>query len=87
LFDRRVNIVDEGIDLAIRIGALRDSSLIVRKLGSLLSVVSGGPAYLDLRGEPRTLDDLSKIIWMCPSLKAARDRNIRTDKHDLVRPS
>jgi DNA-binding transcriptional LysR family regulator len=58
--NRRVNIVDEGIDLAIRIGALEDSSPIVRKLGSLLWVVSGAPAYLDLRGEPRTLDDLSK---------------------------
>ena len=60
LVDRRVNIVEEGIDLAIRIAALEDSSLIVRKLGSLLWVVSGAPAYLDLRGEPRTLDDLSR---------------------------
>jgi DNA-binding transcriptional LysR family regulator len=60
LLDRRVNIVDEGIDLAVVIGALEDSSLIVRKLGSLLWVVSGAPAYLDVRGEPRTLDDLSK---------------------------
>jgi DNA-binding transcriptional LysR family regulator len=59
LLDRRVNIVEEGIDLAIRIAALEDSSLIVRKLGSLLWVVSGAPGYLDLRGEPRTLDDLS----------------------------
>ena len=60
LLDRRVNIVEEGIDLAIRIAALEDSSLIVRKLGSLLWVVSGAPGYLDRRGEPRTLDDLSK---------------------------
>jgi DNA-binding transcriptional LysR family regulator len=60
LLDRRVNIVDEGIDLAIRIGALEDSNLIVRKLGSLLWVVSAAPAYLDRRGEPKTLDDLSK---------------------------
>jgi DNA-binding transcriptional LysR family regulator len=60
LLDRRVNIVDEGIDLAIRIGALEDSSLIVRRLGALLWVVSGAPAYFDLRGVPRTLADLSK---------------------------
>jgi DNA-binding transcriptional LysR family regulator len=60
LLDRRVNIVDEGIDLAIRIAALEDSSLIVRKLGSLLWVVCGAPTYLDRREEPRTLNDLAK---------------------------
>lgn len=60
LLDRHVNIVEEGIDLAIRIVALEDSSLIVRKLGSLLWVVSGAPTYLDRRGEPKTLDDLAK---------------------------
>lgn len=60
LLDRRVNIVDEGIDWAIGIGALEDSNLIVLKLGSLLWVVSAAPAYLDRRGERKTLDDLSK---------------------------
>jgi DNA-binding transcriptional LysR family regulator len=60
LLDRRVNIVEEGIDLAIGIGALQDSNLIVRKLGSLLWVVTAAPAYLDRRGEPKTLEDLSK---------------------------
>lgn len=71
LLDRRVNIVEEGIDLAVTIGALEDSSLIVRKLGSLLWVVSGAPAYLDVRGEPRTLDDLSKHDCLVFSQRSA----------------
>jgi DNA-binding transcriptional LysR family regulator len=58
LLDRDFNLVEEGIDLAIRIGPLRDSSLIVRRLGSLLWVVSAAPAYLEHRGVPTTPEHL-----------------------------
>jgi DNA-binding transcriptional LysR family regulator len=60
LLDRQVNLVEEGIDLAIRIGTMEDSGLIVRKLGSLRWVVSGSPAYLNRRGTPRRISDLSE---------------------------
>jgi DNA-binding transcriptional LysR family regulator len=58
LLDRQFNMVEEGIDLAIRIGPLKDSSLIVRRLGSLLWVVSGARRYLDRHGEPTTPEEL-----------------------------
>jgi DNA-binding transcriptional LysR family regulator len=58
LLDRAFNLVEEGIDLAVRIGPLKDSSLIVRRLGSLLWVVSAAPAYLKRRGVPTIPEDL-----------------------------
>ena len=59
LLDRAFNLVEEGIDLGIRIGPLRDSSLIVRRLGSLLWVVSGAPSYLERRAEPGSPAELA----------------------------
>ncbi|GGX65975.1 LysR family transcriptional regulator [Tateyamaria omphalii] len=50
--DRRVSIVEEGFDLAIRIGPMRDSSLKVRQLGRMPLVVCASPAYLERTGTP-----------------------------------
>jgi len=59
LLDRRVNLIEEGIDLAVHIGELDDSSLIVRRLGSLRWVVSGSPANFDAHGTPAHPADLA----------------------------
>jgi DNA-binding transcriptional LysR family regulator len=58
--DRVVNLVDEGFDVAVRIGHLTDSSLIARKLAPVRMVSCASPAYLQRHGEPRTPADLSK---------------------------
>lgn len=52
LSDRRISIVDEGFDLAIRIGPLRDSSLIARQLGPMPLVTVAAPSYLEKYGSP-----------------------------------
>ncbi|MBT0958266.1 LysR family transcriptional regulator [Alphaproteobacteria bacterium KMM 3653] len=57
--DRRVSIVEEGIDLAIRIGPLRDSSLKLRQLGRMPLVVCASPEYLQRVGRPERPSDLS----------------------------
>lgn len=57
--DRRIDLVEEGFDIAIRIGVLRDSSLVARKLASTRRVVCAAPAYLARRGIPQTPDDLA----------------------------
>lgn len=56
--DGLVNIVEAGYDLAIRFGALSDSSLIARQIAPNRRVICASPAYLDRRGRPETIDDL-----------------------------
>lgn len=58
LADRVVGLVEEGVDVAVRIGALRDSSLRARALGATRRVVVGSPAYLAERRRPRSPADL-----------------------------
>jgi DNA-binding transcriptional LysR family regulator len=53
LEDRNVNLVDDGVDLAVRIGELADSSLVARQVGTMRRVVVASPAYLKARGEPK----------------------------------
>ncbi|MCA3264233.1 MAG: LysR family transcriptional regulator [Telmatospirillum sp.] len=60
LSDRMVNLVEDGIDLAVRIGTLADSSFVVRKLGSTRRVAVAAPAYLAAHGTPQTPADLAQ---------------------------
>jgi DNA-binding transcriptional LysR family regulator len=59
LSDRTVNLVEDGIDLAVRIGRLPDSSLIMRQLGETRRIVIASPAYLDRNGAPRNPGELA----------------------------
>lgn len=59
LLDRPVNLVEEGVDLAIRIYDLNDSNLMVRRLGNLRWVFSAAPEYLEARGTPTKPEDLA----------------------------
>lgn len=52
LSDSRVALVEEGFDLAVRVGVLRDSTLIARRLADMPLVVCASPAYLTARGRP-----------------------------------
>ena len=56
--DRNVDIIREGYDLAIRMGALQDSELISRRLADLHWILVASPAYLEKRGRPETIEDL-----------------------------
>ncbi|MBO9516171.1 MAG: LysR family transcriptional regulator [Variovorax sp.] len=53
LHDRPVNLLEEGVDVGIRISALDDSSLVAQQLGSIRSVVVASPAYLREHGRPK----------------------------------
>ncbi|WP_085695269.1 MULTISPECIES: LysR family transcriptional regulator [unclassified Pseudomonas] len=56
--ERRVDIIDEGFDAAIRIGALEDSRLVAKKLCDHRRVLCASPAYLERHGAPETPQDL-----------------------------
>lgn len=60
LTDRKVNLIEEGFDVAIRGGVLEDSSLVARKLTSTNRVICASPAYLAQRGTPQHPDALKQ---------------------------
>jgi DNA-binding transcriptional LysR family regulator len=60
LDDRNVNLVEEGVDIALRMGALNDSGLTARKIAECRRVVLGTPDYFEKHGEPTCPADLSK---------------------------
>lgn len=59
LEDRQINLTDEHIDVAVRIGHLDAGGLIATKVGEVRRVICASPAYLDRRGRPRRPDDLA----------------------------
>jgi DNA-binding transcriptional LysR family regulator len=71
LDDRFVNLVEEGIDVAIRIGDLTDSSLVARKLSSTRQVVCASPHYLAEHGEPEVPEDLASHNCLLYSYSSA----------------
>lgn len=58
LFDRVVDLIDEGFDLAVRIANLPDSSLVSRHVGDVRRMLVASPAYLSKNGTPKTPEDL-----------------------------
>jgi DNA-binding transcriptional LysR family regulator len=59
LADRFVNLLEDHIDLAVRIGELPDSSLVAARIGSIRHVVCGSPAYFAERGTPKSPEELA----------------------------
>ena len=58
--DRVTNLVDEGIDVAIRIGRLPDSNLSAVRVGAVRRVICGSPAYFERAGVPKSPSDLAQ---------------------------
>jgi DNA-binding transcriptional LysR family regulator len=82
LIDRIVSLVDEGMDLAVRLGNLPDSSLRAIRVGSMRSSVYASPAYLKEHGVPETPQDLvHHSAVSCVNIHAAGDRwTFKTEK-------
>ncbi|TVP47437.1 MAG: LysR family transcriptional regulator [Halomonas sp.] len=65
LLDRVVDVIEEGFDLALRIGHLADSSLVARTIGSTPYVLCASPALIEQRGEPSHPEQLSEWPTVC----------------------
>ncbi|MEZ5932883.1 MAG: LysR family transcriptional regulator [Alphaproteobacteria bacterium] len=74
LTDAFVDLVEEGIDLAIRVGELKDSSLIARRLAPNERTLCASPAYFDRMGRPASPDDLK--AHNCLIYKRGNDRAV-----------
>ena len=87
LSDRPLNLVDEHLDVALRIGELPDSSLVAARVGMVRSVICASPAYLERRGAPKSPDALASHdcitfsalggadTWLLPGAEVVRVRS------------
>ena len=88
--DRRIDLVEEGIDVALRIGKLPDSSLVARRLFDVRAVVCASPAYLEQHGTPATPEDLKDHQCLVygnlaePGKWVCRDTNGRRIRVDVA---
>lgn len=86
LQDGYVDLVKEGIDVAVRVGALKDSSLVARRFATQAMVLVASPAYLEAHGTPRRLDQLSAhgaLLFRMPSTGRDRPWQFRQRGHPL----
>jgi DNA-binding transcriptional LysR family regulator len=70
LNDRNLDLIDEGLDVAVRIGPLADSSLVARRIGEVRRVLVASPAYLATRGTPKRPADLATHDTILGSARA-----------------
>ena len=74
--DRRIDLIEEGYELAIRIGELQDSSYQAKKLALIRCVICASPDYLARMGTPETLDDLDNHALLQYSLGQTNSINL-----------
>ncbi|MGH6892673.1 MAG: LysR family transcriptional regulator [Dongiaceae bacterium] len=74
LVDRISDLIEEGIDVALRIGHLADSSLIAARIGAVRMVICAAPAYLKAKGVPRTPAHLIQHTCLASANLSAPDR-------------
>jgi LysR family transcriptional regulator, regulator for bpeEF and oprC len=83
--DVMLDIIEEGFDIAVRIGDLPSSRLIAREVGFAHWVACASPAYLNERGRPRTPDDLVEhdcVAYMSPDTRRCRDWHFMSESRD-----
>ncbi|MES2603129.1 MAG: LysR family transcriptional regulator [Pseudomonadota bacterium] len=87
LLDQAVNLLEEHVDVALRIGPHAESSLIAARVGEIHRVMCASPAYLKSRGTPRSPDDLSTHDCISfPSIQSPNTWRFKRDQTEYVVP-
>jgi DNA-binding transcriptional LysR family regulator len=87
LSDRKVDLIEDGFDLAVRIGAMPQSDLIARKIGGVHSIVCASPAYIARHGAPHAPAELSSHACLGYTLTGSgADWRFETPDGPLVVP-
>lgn len=73
LSDRNTDLIDDHIDVAIRIGRLPDSTLVATRLGAVRSMFCASPAFLAAHGTPRTAEELNALDTIVFTALGGRD--------------
>ncbi len=81
--DHYVDLVKEGIDLAVRVGPLFDSSLVARKLGCYQRLTVASPSYIEKYGEPGTVEELKNHSCIVFTLLTTGNNWHYYDKQEL----
>ncbi|MBV8796650.1 MAG: LysR family transcriptional regulator, partial [Hyphomicrobiales bacterium] len=89
LSDRNLHLIDDRVDIAVRIGALADSALVSTRVGAVRRVVCGSPAYFATHGVPKRPEDLAALTavtfeplssperWVFPERKSKREHAVQ----------
>ncbi len=81
------DLIADGLDLVIRVGALRDSSLFSRRLGSMPMVVCAAKSYLAQHGTPDKPSDISNFSWLEYSVRPDNDFELTSPEGLAIRLS
>jgi DNA-binding transcriptional LysR family regulator len=86
LDDRPVDLIEDGVDVALRIAHLDDSSLVARRVGTVRRVCVASPAYLARKGTPRRPQDLPRhdVILFVNQANSADWRFVDQDRRELA---
>jgi DNA-binding transcriptional LysR family regulator len=87
LVDRAANLVEEGLDVAVRVAQLRDSSLVAIPVGQARRVICANPSYLRRHGTPRVPEDVAKHRCVRYTGVASRDEwQFRVGRRNVAIP-
>lgn len=85
LADRNMDLIDNGIDIALRIGALENSGLVARRLGAVSRITVASPAYLGRRGEPSAPEELAQHeLILGTAVRGVAEWRYRTGEREHV---